>query len=54
MRWFKNAIHVIDNIALNTTHNTPMAEEFNFNKDMLCMTKEIKVCMNMLVGKRVL
>ena len=39
VRWSRNVVHVIDNVALNTTRNTPMAEEFNFSEDMLCMTK---------------
>ena len=30
---------MIDNIALNYTSNTPMAEEFNFNEDILCMNR---------------
>ena len=30
---------MIDNVALNTTRNTPMAEEFNMNKDLLCMNR---------------
>ena len=39
VRWSRNAVLVIDNVALNTTHNILMAEEFNSNKDMLCMNK---------------
>ena len=39
MRWSRNALHVIDNVVLNTTYNTPMAEEFNFSKDMLCINR---------------
>ena len=32
VRWSRNAIHMIDNVALNTTRNIPMIEEFNFEK----------------------
>ena len=39
VQWSRNAIHVIDNVALNTTCNTPMAFEFNFSKDMVCMNR---------------
>ena len=39
VRWSRNAVHVIDNVALNSTRNTPMTEEFNFNEDMLCMNR---------------
>ena len=39
VRWSRNAVHVIDNVALNTIRNTPMAEEFNFNEDLLCMNR---------------
>ena len=39
MRWSRNAVHVIDNVALRTARNTPMAEEFNFSVAMLCMNR---------------
>ena len=39
VRWSRNVVHVIDDVALNTTRNTPMAEEFNFNDDMLCRNR---------------
>ena len=32
-------MHVIDNVVLNSTHNTPVAEEFNLNEDMLCKNR---------------
>ena len=39
VRWSRNAVHMIDNVALNTTLNNPMAEEFNINEDLLCMNR---------------
>ena len=39
MRWSRNVVNVIDNVALNTTCNTPVAEEYNFSEDMLCMNR---------------
>ena len=39
VQWSRNAVHVIDNTALNSTRNTPVAEEFNFNEDMLCTNR---------------
>ena len=39
VRWSRNAVQVIDNVVLNCTRNTPMAEEFNFNEDILCMNR---------------
>ena len=39
VRWSRNAVHVIDNVALNSTRNTLVAEEFNFNEDMLCTNR---------------
>ena len=39
VRWSRNAVHMIDNVAPNTTRNTHMAEEFNFNEDLLCMNR---------------
>ena len=39
VQWSRNAIHVIDNVALNCTLNTPVPEEFNFNEDILCMNR---------------
>ena len=39
MQWSRNAVHVIDNGALNTTRNIPMAEEFNFREKRLCMNR---------------
>ena len=35
VRWSRNAAHGIDNVAFNT----PKADQFNFNKDMLCMNR---------------
>ena len=39
MRWSRSAVDVIDNVALNTTRNIPMAEEFNFSEQRLCMNR---------------
>ena len=39
MRWSRNAVHVIDNVASNTTRNIPMAEQFHFSEEMLCMNR---------------
>ena len=40
VRWSRNAVHQIDHIALNTARNAHMADQFNFNEDILCMNKE--------------
>ena len=40
MRWSRNGVQVIDNVALRNACNTPMAEEFNFNEGMLCMNND--------------
>ena len=40
VRWSRNAVHRIDHIALNTARNAHMADQFNFNEDILCMNKK--------------
>ena len=40
VRWSRNAVHQIDHIALNTTRNAHMADQFNFNEDILCMNRK--------------
>ena len=39
MRWSRNVVLVIDNVAQNTTCYTPMAEQFNFTNEMLCINR---------------
>ena len=36
-RWSRNAIHGLQNVPLNITPNTRMADQFSFNDNMLCM-----------------
>ena len=39
LRWSRNAVHGLQNLALNITRNTHMADQFSFNDDMLCMNR---------------
>ena len=37
VQWSRNAVHGLQNVVLNITHNTRMVDQFSFNDNMLCM-----------------
>ena len=40
VQWSRNAVYRIDHIVPNTTRNAHMANQFNFNEDILCMNRK--------------